>query len=178
MLDPLDEKSCPICLDEKEDMYITDCDHKMCKDCLDEWFDKNKTSCPLCRTDMRYIHNDDEKIRIVSNRDTSVEDEDIQRTTLFLQHLVSKVKLYRYMMYFSTVSSLISINYYFSTAATASQYLQDYNNCNSSYIELEKHINSIHASPMSDNMIDLRIWKDDTSHLCYIPEKYLNRCFE
>ena len=176
MLDPLDEKMCPICMEEKEDMYSTDCEHKMCKECFDDWFDKNKITCPLCRTEIKYINNSYEKIRIVSHIDESRNEEDIQRTTLFLQHLVSRVKIYRYLMYFSTFSSSIAINYYFSMVRTASEYLDDYNNCNKSYSELQDHINQLHGTPTNDKMIDLRIWNDDVSHICYIPEKYLTMC--
>lgn len=40
---------CPLCLDDKETVYVTRCGHSFCVDCLARWSHRCDT-CPICRT--------------------------------------------------------------------------------------------------------------------------------
>ena len=61
------EIKCSICLDndiEDNVLCSTECSHQFCKKCLDEWFDQDKTSCPMCRTEIKYFNYQGENNRI------------------------------------------------------------------------------------------------------------------
>ena len=60
--------NCSICFNDilKENICKTNCNHEFCKKCLDSWFDKNKISCPMCRTNIQYFNHNGENNRIVS----------------------------------------------------------------------------------------------------------------
>ena len=49
------DNECPICLDNCDPtMFIkTNCDHRFCEKCLHDWFEKEKYSCPICRSDIK-----------------------------------------------------------------------------------------------------------------------------
>ena len=47
--------NCSICLENIENMYITECCHKFCKECFENWRktckdQNNNIKCPVCRT--------------------------------------------------------------------------------------------------------------------------------
>ena len=58
---------CSVCLNQFEDTNVceTQCHHNFCKTCLDEWFNKNKMTCPLCRTQIQYFTCQGEVNRVV-----------------------------------------------------------------------------------------------------------------
>ena len=60
--------NCSVCLNDisTENICITNCNHEFCKKCLDSWFDKNKLSCPMCRTNIQYFNHNGENNRVVS----------------------------------------------------------------------------------------------------------------
>ena len=51
---------CSICLDtiNENNLCKTNCNHSYCKSCIDRWFDKQKVSCPMCRTKITYFMYD------------------------------------------------------------------------------------------------------------------------
>lgn len=50
----LDNWECPICADEKRRAYRLPCCRKpICTECGVSWFEKENTSCPFCRNDLR-----------------------------------------------------------------------------------------------------------------------------
>lgn len=50
----LDNWECPICTDEKRRAYRLPCCRKpICTECGVSWFEKENTSCPFCRKDLR-----------------------------------------------------------------------------------------------------------------------------
>ena len=61
------EINCSICLNDIsiENICRTNCNHEFCKKCLDLWFDKNKFTCPMCRTRIQYFNHNGENNRIV-----------------------------------------------------------------------------------------------------------------
>jgi ATP-dependent DNA helicase PIF1 len=49
------DKECPICLEDMEKPYITNCNHKYCLECITRLINSSYTktsSCPLCRQDI------------------------------------------------------------------------------------------------------------------------------
>lgn len=55
---------CSICLSDniiELNNCLTNCNHRFCKECLNEWFNKGNISCPLCRNDINFFINNDEK---------------------------------------------------------------------------------------------------------------------
>ena len=59
--------NCSICFNDisKKNICRTNCNHEFCKTCLDLWFDKNKYSCPMCRTKIQYFNHNGTNNRIV-----------------------------------------------------------------------------------------------------------------
>jgi len=59
--------NCSICFNyiSKEDICKTNCNHEFCKTCLDLWFDKNKLSCPMCRTQIQYFNHNGINNRVI-----------------------------------------------------------------------------------------------------------------
>ena len=60
--------TCSICLGNivEDNLCKTNCNHEFCKSCLDSWFDKNKLSCPMCRTEIQYFNYNGTDNRVVS----------------------------------------------------------------------------------------------------------------
>ena len=60
--------TCSICLGDilEGNSCKTNCNHEFCKTCLDLWFDKNKLSCPMCRTEIKYFNYNGIDNRVVS----------------------------------------------------------------------------------------------------------------
>ena len=60
--------TCSICLGEilLVNLCKTNCNHEFCKTCLDLWFDRNKISCPMCRTEIQYFNYNGINNRVVS----------------------------------------------------------------------------------------------------------------
>jgi len=50
---------CPICFKPIQDSVVTNCIHHFCKECLKKWCLK-KDSCPICRSFIYFIKNDEE----------------------------------------------------------------------------------------------------------------------
>lgn len=61
---------CSICLEtiDVDHQCQTNCNHIFCKVCLDKWFDKEKISCPMCRTKIQYFQHQGNSNRIVCIR--------------------------------------------------------------------------------------------------------------
>jgi len=138
------EIKCSICLgNDIEDHVLcsTECSHQFCKKCLDEWFDQDKTSCPMCRAEIKYFNYQGENNRIVkvtSNRN--------QQSNLQLINILNlKIKSYKLFTYF-----LLLFNLY-----TSYSLLDDHN-----YIEFYK-------DNYSDCMRNLTDRNDDISNLLH-----------
>lgn len=43
---------CNICMEEKKNGILLNCNHIFCEDCLREWLTKNKKTCPTCRKEV------------------------------------------------------------------------------------------------------------------------------
>ena len=43
---------CNICMEEKENGILLECNHIFCEFCLKEWLIKNKKTCPTCRKEV------------------------------------------------------------------------------------------------------------------------------
>ena len=63
----LSDKTCSICLQSilPVDLCRTNCNHEFCKECLDHWFNSKRSSCPLCRTDIKYFNHQNNLNRVV-----------------------------------------------------------------------------------------------------------------
>tara|TARA_B110000285_G_C14689346_1_gene408337 strand:- start:14 stop:376 length:363 start_codon:yes stop_codon:yes gene_type:complete len=62
--------NCSICLNdlEKKEMCNTECEHFFCIECFESWLNNKKTSCPMCRSEIKsykYL-NDNYKIVLIN----------------------------------------------------------------------------------------------------------------
>jgi len=44
--------SCPICLEEINELETTTCNHNFCKSCINKWLEEHN-NCPLCRCNLK-----------------------------------------------------------------------------------------------------------------------------
>ena len=61
---------CCVCfntIEENEKCFLK-CSHFLCQTCIDSWFDQNKTTCPMCRDEIKYYKKDLENFRIIHSR--------------------------------------------------------------------------------------------------------------
>ena len=109
----LTDNSCPICFNEisLDNKYITGCKHEYCKDCLDNWFDKGKNTCPKCRRTIKYLNNNNVKIRLI-NMNKAIVIERIARP----QNTIVMKKYVMYYLFGGYILTFISIgcNIYFT----------------------------------------------------------------
>jgi len=54
---------CPICYNSYTNVCETECNHSFCISCLEKWLLKEKKTCPLCRSEINYITQNNERIR-------------------------------------------------------------------------------------------------------------------
>ena len=166
------EPMCPICLDEIKDISCkTECGHITCKQCIESWFNKNKDTCPLCRQTIECYHENNEKVRVIKIRDTTVSEEETQQYTLFLQALVKRLKIYKYMNYSFGLLSLYL--YWASNNAYISrnEYREMYEACNTSLHEIT------HESEETLTYTNVLVVIGGQMIRCMLPDKYLSKCF-
>ena len=68
---------CYVCFNtiEGSEKCFLKCSHFLCQTCIDSWFDQNKTTCPMCRDEIKYYKKDLENFRIIhSRRNTQLEE--------------------------------------------------------------------------------------------------------
>ena len=61
---------CCVCfntIEENEKCFLK-CSHFLCQTCIDSWFDQNKTTCRMCRDEIKYYKKDSENFRIIHSR--------------------------------------------------------------------------------------------------------------
>ena len=51
----MSDSDCPICLNEIDDSYTTNCHHTFCRNCILVCFEKLSNTCPLCRSQITYF---------------------------------------------------------------------------------------------------------------------------
>ena len=59
--------SCPVCLNDiiEDEKCLTNCNHFFCKECLHTWFERNKITCPTCRSNITQYKNNNENHYII-----------------------------------------------------------------------------------------------------------------
>tara|TARA_B100001248_G_scaffold253801_1_gene231472 strand:- start:384 stop:743 length:360 start_codon:yes stop_codon:yes gene_type:complete len=102
----LTDNSCPICFNEISfnNKYITNCKHEYCKDCLDNWFDKGKNTCPNCRTVVKYLNNDNIKIRLINiNKEIVIQSPNIPENSIIIKKSLIRCLLSGYILIFISI---------------------------------------------------------------------------
>jgi hypothetical protein len=72
-------ETCPICLDNVDDVAITKCGHKFCKDCIHEYVEemgkRGDTKCPKCnipiKIDEIYLLKETKELELIVNEDNN-----------------------------------------------------------------------------------------------------------
>lgn len=185
------EMKCSICLDhdiEDDSLCSTDCSHQFCKKCLDEWFDQNKTTCPMCRTDIKYFNyqgRDNRIIKLTSNGNN-------QRDLRLIDILQVRLKTHRMFSYFLilfNVYTTYTLSYYENERDL---YKNDYEKCNynlthtleenidlSNYIETLSGINDELINQDPESMVPyslVNIIQNNQVISCLFPEYYVDKC--
>jgi hypothetical protein len=93
---------CSICLDtiNENNLCKTNCNHSYCKSCIDRWFDKQKVSCPMCRTKITYFMYDNRLNRVVfigsGNNNNNIGNNHVVVTkkTFFVINVISTLSIF------------------------------------------------------------------------------------
>ena len=137
MEEPLDSISstsssnnCTICFTEisEEEKITLNCNHFFCNTCIQDWLDKNKYSCPLCRSDIKEYNVNDKNYRIVlkDNNNNQINTE-INELNRYLIRINSR---FRYLFYVSVIFSTYFLNLYIGNLNNYSILQEKYNECN------------------------------------------------
>ena len=73
----IDNNQCCVCFNviNENEKCLLKCSHFLCKTCIDSWFDQKKTTCPMCRDEIKYYKKDLENFRVIhGRRDTRLEE--------------------------------------------------------------------------------------------------------
>ncbi len=170
---------CAICLTEninQEEKCINNCGHIFCKSCIDSWFDQGKNICPLCRQEIQYFENKDEKYRIIYKSPQSP-----RRTQSLNLHLMqvdrrilNSFKLATLTLSFVIISQLFLVNklHHYKSELTDSL-----NSCINNITDLSTIINDNHMINTLDMENTLVLSENDEMRYCSFPIYYLNKCF-
>jgi hypothetical protein len=164
---------CSICLEEINNVSITNCNHSFCSNCLNGWLDQNKDTCPMCRTKIRSYINNEEITKIISIN-TITNNENIPMNEMFIRSLIirhAKLKCLLYSMAFGfayTISTLLTYNY-------DNMYLNnELESCEYNLTQLE--IQNNEESNIYNNIL---MYDETTNKMrqCMISEYFYNKCF-
>ncbi len=106
---------CSICLSKisNENLCITNCNHKYCYRCLNKWIEKNKATCPYCRTTIQFYKHNKQMTRIICIDNTIEPFIEPQRNRNINLITVDR-RIYSFLKFGTIVSGLLaSINIYF-----------------------------------------------------------------
>lgn len=107
----MNDNLCSVCFNEFTNEVKTNCQHQFCYDCLNTWFYKNKKSCPICRTDINFIINKNEKIKLlfIENKINTITEVPINNSPVLNSNQIIVYKYqYHFLRIFSAILILIS----------------------------------------------------------------------
>jgi len=162
------EIKCSICLNiDIEDgiLCYTNCSHQFCKSCLDEWFNQGTTTCPMCRTDIKYFNfqgSNNRVVKISTNNNNRINNN-------MIEILSSRIILYKYIVYLLIIFNLYL--YYISYKSKENiDYYKNLNmNCVNNLTDINNQLKEIH-------MTSLNIIYNNIIYLCSLPDYYVNKC--
>ena len=170
---------CAICLTEhiqEEEKCINSCGHSFCKACIDNWFNQGKKICPLCRQEIQYFENKDEKYRIVYKSPRSP-----RRTQAMNVHVIqvdrrvlNTFKLATITLTFVIMSQMFLSN---SLHHYKNQLVDRLNGCMKNVTHLSSVIYDNHMIDTMGMDEVLVMSENDEMGYCSFPNYYLNKCF-
>lgn len=165
--------NCTICFENIsfDNNCITNCNHNFCKNCLDEWFKKNKDTCPICRTKIKYYKCKDETIKLYfvnsSNTNPNINID-------IYNHLVYRYQNIKRYVCLASFISIIQLYYMFNDAINYNILHSRYDNCLQNYTDLKDQYNSL-----TQDLKNTKIYNEDNHiiYTCSIPQYFINKCF-
>jgi hypothetical protein len=163
--------TCTICMEDKsnDEKCITNCDHIFCKSCIHEWFDKKKTSCPSCRTDIEYYSNNKNNNIIVKvkeeNRNNVNINQTINENDIMLRNLQSKIYKLNMFIFINIGYLLYNLLIQGSKDVEIMYYQRKYENCSNDLTQIENTLSETN---------EYMIYDKDIFYECEIPEVYIS----
>lgn len=166
--------NCTICFTEiSEDEKITlNCKHYFCNSCIQDWFDKQKYSCPLCRSDIKEYNLNNKNYRIVlkeaDNPVTNERSREINDLNRYLIRINSRLKC---LIYVSIISTTYLADKYFRIINNYNNLYDDYQGCKSNLTILKSNDMNI-LTDIGMYSLDRHIFKE-----CQISKYFYDKCF-
>jgi hypothetical protein len=152
-----------------DEKCITNCDHIFCKPCIHEWFDKKKTSCPSCRTDIEYYSNNKNNNIIVKvkeeNRNNVNINQTINENDIMLRNLQSKIYKLNMFIFINIGYLLYNLLIQGSKDVEIMYYQRKYENCSNDLTQSENTLSET---------TEYMIYDKDIFYECEIPEVYIS----
>lgn len=160
---------CPICLSNITDTTTTNCGHSYCKICIDNCLD-NKSECPMCRQNIKYIKNSSETIRVVrySNASTNSISNEI------FMHYYSRYKAFKLFNYISIIYILYTLYKMNSLYQHNNILYKKLNDCIDNTTNLENYINDY--TIYNIRLENVQIIVNNIIRVCKMPIEYINMC--
>ena len=163
--------TCTICMEDKyiDEECITNCNHIFCKNCIHEWFEKKKTSCPSCRSDIEYYLNKKQKNIIVKVKEENSESRTMNNIIIENERMLRKLqaKVYKLNLFicFNIGYLLYSLFLEGSKNAQIMYYEDKYENCSIDLTNLENIISERN---------EYIIYNTNRYYKCDIPDIYIS----
>ena len=162
---------CCVCFNtiEGSEKCFLKCSHFLCQTCIDSWFDQNKTTCPMCRDEIKYYNKDLENFRIIhSRRNRQLEEDQSIINSIYLRRLVWSNRI---LLFKSGVMIYLLFDYILDNVAL--------NRSLRSCITNNTLVQSMVDNCEGTNIMNINVYNpiDHALRSCSFPVYFIDKCF-
>ena len=162
---------CCVCFNtiEGSEKCFLKCSHFLCQTCIDSWFDQNKTTCPMCRDEIKYYKKDLENFRIIhSRRNRQLEEDQSIINSIYLRRLVWSNRI---LLFTSGVMIYLLFDYILDNVAL--------NRSLRSCITNNTLVQSMVDYCEGTNIMNINVYNpiDHALRSCSFPVYFIDKCF-
>ena len=170
LIDNINNQCC-VCLNiiDENDKCFLKCSHFLCNSCIDSWFDQNKTTCPMCRDEIKYFKKNSENFRIIhSQRNMQLEEGQSIIDNIYLRRLLWSNRL---LLFTNCIMTYLLLDNILDNEAL-NKFLRV---CISNNTMVRNMLNDCQGTNIMN--IDVYNPKDHTLSSCSFPLYFIDKCF-